>query len=770
MQINLKLDLKEDQKTADRVKQATQKKALAKYEPTWKEVWETGYRTATGKDKKGIYQTKITDPDMKKLQAVKGAIENNEISTGVENLREFTKTKALGLYKVLMEIRRDQIIKDMVANMPDNYVLVDNIITLHDLATTLTGEDMIALDTETTGVEVFGESVAVGMSLTLPRADRHYYIPFRHNLKDGEKQLDPEVVMDSLRFSLEDPNVKKLLHNAKFDFHILRKEGIEVQGLYMDTMVAMHLLNENEMSFALKNLATKYGRYFGFEDKSATYEELFGRCGFENTPLDIGTVYACKDTHLTYKFAMWIMEQFERVPQLKDLYFNIELPITTVCIEMEKNGFLLDVDFAVAYQEELKKEILQLDKELVKWFGDINLNSNQQLQEKLYDEMGLPDISKARKVDKPTLEKLAKDCEGLKILLESRTLTKLLGTYIEPLPSKISDDGRLHGSFNQSATATGRFASNNPNLQNLPYNARKMIVAPDGKLIIGIDYSQIEPRVLSHISGDKDLQYPYLTGQDLYSTLASKVFKVPIEECLDGSKYRKMMKVGLLACMYGTSTFTLAQQLKITQEEAEAFINDFMETYPDVAKFFDDTHDHADEKGFVQTLYGRKRRFIGHQPIAKRYKALEKQIQKITGKKKFNIWEESKVPRDLKMQYWEVAKEYGRVSRQSVNAIIQGSSADIMKIAMIDLYTFLKTKGPEWKLLGTIHDEVLIEIPATATPEEILEIAGIQRDAVKLSVPFKVDIEMSARWGQGVGFNDWVKEGCGYNVFEKSAR
>lgn len=770
MQINLKLDLKEDLKTADRVKQATQKKALAKYEPTWKEVWETGYKTATGKDKKGIYQTKITDPDMKKLQAVKGAIENNEISTGVENLREFTKTKALGLYKVLMEIRRDQIIKDMVANMPDNYVLVDNIIALHDLATTLTGEDMITLDTETTGVEVFGESVAVGMSLTLPRADRHYYIPFRHNLKDGEKQLDPEVVMDSLRFSLEDPNVKKLLHNAKFDFHILRKEGVEVQGLYMDTMVAMHLLNENEMSFALKNLATKYGRYFGFEDKSATYEELFGRCGFENTPLDIGTVYACKDTHLTYKFAMWIMEQFERVPQLKDLYFNIELPITTVCIEMEKNGFLLDVDFAVAYQEELKKEILQLDKELVKWFGDINLNSNQQLQEKLYDEMGLPDISKARKVDKPTLEKLAKDCEGLKILLESRTLTKLLGTYIEPLPSKISDDGRLHGSFNQSATATGRFASNNPNLQNLPYNARKMIVAPDGKLIIGIDYSQIEPRVLSHISGDKDLQYPYLTGQDLYSTLASKVFKVPIEECLDGSKYRKMMKVGLLACMYGTSTFTLAQQLKITQEEAEAFINDFMETYPDVAKFFDDTHDHADEKGFVQTLYGRKRRFIGHQPIAKRYKALEKQIQKITGKKKFNIWEESKVPRDLKMQYWEVAKEYGRVSRQSVNAIIQGSSADIMKIAMIDLYNFLKTKGPEWKLLGTIHDEVLIEIPATATPEEILEIAGIQRDAVKLSVPFKVDIEMSARWGQGVGFNDWVKEGCGYNVFEKSTR
>ena len=774
MELKLNLNL-ENNKEAEalaskRVAEAKKKKDLAKYEPTWNEVWVTGYTTHTGSTKKGIFQTKLTDTDKGRLLAVKEAIESGELASGVDSLRNFTKTKALGLWTVLKEIRRESIIKQMVAEKPENYILVNTKESFMDILCKLASEKIIAVDTETTGVEVFGKDVIVGISLTLPEADIHCYIPVRHNVDNF--QLPAWYVFQELKCHLECKHLKKVMHNSKFDIHMLRKEGIEVQGLWCDTMVAMHLLNENEPSFALKNLATKYGRYFGFEDKSMTYEELFGKGGFENTPLDIGTVYGCKDTHLTYKFYTWIMQQFDRIPQLKKLYFELELPITEVCIAMEKEGFLIDLDFAEKYKIELSEEIEKLLSKIKEGFGEININSNQQLAEVIYNQWGVPDEFKG-KVDAPTLraivKKYSKEIDAVNYindLLKYRELNKLLTTYIEPLPQKISSDGRLHGSFNQSATVTGRFASNNPNLQNLPYPARAMFIAPKDKIIIGSDYSQIEPRFLSHISQDMDFMGAYIDGRDLYSEIASKTFKQPIEECGDGSVWRKKAKVVLLGCMYGISAMSLAEQFGLPIDEAEQIYVDFYNSYPVMKKWFESTNEFANENGFVQTLLGRKRRFLGHKEIAKKYKILHNRIVKITGKEKFNIWRESKVPRQLKMEYWEVAKEYSRVERQSINAVIQGSSADIMKKAMVDIYRHLKTKGSEWKILGTIHDEVLIEIPATATPEEILEIAEIQKRAVPLSVPMKCDVEVSAVWGKGVSFQEWVEAGCGRKVFE----
>ena len=769
LRLNLGLENRKEAEAKKRVAEAKKKKELAKYEPTWEEVWVTGYTTHTGSIKKGIFQTKITETDKGRLLAVKEAIESGELASGVDSLRNFTKTKALGLWTVLKEIRRESIIKQMVEEKPDNYHLITKVQDFEEFLINLSGEEIIAVDTETTGVEVFGKDYIVGISLTLPKSDYHCYIPVRHTIED--EQLSPRFVFDCLRYFLENKNIKKVMHNAKFDVHMLRKEGIEVQGLWCDTMVAMHLLNENEPSFALKNLATKYGKYFGFEDKSMTYEELFGKGGFEKTPLDIGTVYACKDTHLTYKFCTWIMEQFDRLPQLKELYFNIELPITEVCIDMEKEGFLIDLEFAEKYKQELTEEIEKLLSKIKEGFGDININSNQQLAEVVYNQWGVPDEFKG-KVDAPTLKaivkKYSKEIDAVNYindLLKYRELNKLLTTYIEPLPQKISSDGRLHGSFNQSATVTGRFASNNPNLQNLPYPARQMFIAPEGKIIIGSDYSQIEPRFLSHITQDADFMKPYVTGEDLYSQIASKVFKKPIEECGDGSKYRKMSKVILLGMMYGISSHSLAEQFNISQEEAEQLYIDFHESYPVVKAWFDSTNAHADEFGFVQTAMGRKRRFLGHKEVAKKYKILHNRIVKITGKESFNIWKESKVPRQLKTEYWEVAKEYSRVARQSINAVIQGSSADIMKKAMVDIWKHLKTKGEDWKLLATVHDEVLIEIPATATPEEIQEIAEIQKKAVPLSVPMKCDIAVMERWGCDVSLKEWAEKGGYYNAF-----
>lgn len=774
MQLNLNLNLEnEKEKQAEiRVKEAKKKKALAKYEPTWEEVWVTGYTTHTGSVKRGIFQTKITDTDKQRLLAVKEAIESGELTSGVDSLSKFTKTKALALWSILKEIRREGIIKKMVAEKPENYHLITDMKNFLELMSLIINEKVIAVDTETTGVEVFGASVIVGISLTLPEADYHCYIPVRHNVEDI--QLKPEIVFKHLKRALEDERIKKVMHNSKFDVHMLRKEGIEVQGLWCDTMVAMHLLNENEPSFALKNLATKYGRYFGFEDKSMTYEELFGKGGFENTPLDIGTVYACKDTHLTYKFYTWIMQQFDRLPQLKELYFNIELPITNICIAMEKKGFLIDLEFAEQYKIELQKEVVELDARIKEGFGDININSNQQLQKVIYEGWGVPDEYKGS-VDASTLKNILQkhvdieEVSYIKDLLKYRELNKLLTTYIEPLPQKISSDGRLHGSFNQSATVTGRFASNNPNLQNLPYPARQMFIAPKDKIIIGSDYSQIEPRFLSHISQDKDFMGAYIEGRDLYSEIASKTFKQPIEECGDGSVWRKKAKVVLLGTMYGISSLSLAEQFNLSKEEAEQIYTDFYDSYPTMKQWFESTNAHADEFGFVQTAMGRKRRFLGHTEVAKKFKVIHGKVARKLKKEKFNIWEEyrnKKVTYSEAKAYQEVAGEYNRVARQSINAVIQGSSADIMKRAMVDIYNHLKTKGDDWNILATIHDEVLIEIPATATPEEILEIAEIQRKAVPLTVPMKCDVEVSAVWGKGVSFQEWVDAGCGRKVFE----
>lgn len=794
MQLSLNLNMKntEEVKAEERVKEAKKKKALAKYEPSWNEVWVTGYKTHTGATKKGIFQTKLSDIDKERLMAIKGAIEDGELQTGVESLSKFTKTKALGLWAVLKEIRRESIIKKMVDEKPENYHLILSEDDFIEMISYLHKEKVIAVDTETTGVEVFGDDYIVGLSLTLPEADYHCYIPVRHvqeiEFTDNlgykstkyvtiEEQLPAGYVFDNLKPYLEDKKLKKMLHNSKFDIHMFRKEGIEFKGLYLDTMVAMHLLNENEASFALKNLATKYGKYFGFEDKSMTYEELFGKGGFEKTPLDIGTVYACKDTHLTYKFGCWILEQFEKLPNIKKLYFEIELPITEVCIEMEKNGFAIDLGFADQYKLELQEEIKGLEGRILEGFGDININSNQQLQQVIYHGWGVQDDYKS-KVDAQTLKKIVvhwgrtiPQVAYIKDLLKYRELNKLLTTYIEPLPQKISPiDGRLHGYFNQTATVTGRFASNNPNLQNLPYNARKMFIAPEGKLIIGSDYSQIEPRFLSHITQDKDFMNPYETGRDLYSEIASKVFKKPLEECCDGSKWRKMAKVVLLGMMYGISSMSLAEQFSLSNEEAEQIYKDFHESYPVMKAWFDAVNEKADTFGYVETAMGRKRRFLGHKEIARKYHILHSNMQRKLKKKDFNIWEEYRRRRVTYKEaraYQDVAGTYNRVARQSINAVIQGSSADIMKKAMVDIYRHLQKKGSEWKMLATIHDEVLIEIPATASPEEIQEIAEIQKRAVKLTVPMKCDVEVSARWGCGVSFNEWLEAGCERRVFEK---
>lgn len=765
-----------------RVKEAQARQEAKKYEPTWEEVWVTGWTAHTGTFKKGIFQTKITDKDKERLIEVKQAMENNEIPVGVESMKKFSKSHALNMYKVLMDIRKEHIIADMLKNKPDNYYLINTEKDLLWVASLIKDAhakgELVGLDTETTGVEWIDRTV--GISLSFDSANVHVYIPYGH-ITDTP-QLKKSKVLKVLKPLLEMRGLKLVLHNSKFDAHMLLKDGIRIrENIYFDTMIAMAVLNENEDSYALKKLSNKYGQFFGYEDKSLTFEELFGKNpqAFIEADIILAMIYASKDTHLTLLFCKWMLDMMKKQPKLQDVYFGIEQKNTYVALEMESNGFAIDFDFADTYKEELQYQVNQLEVKIQELWGDVNVNSPKQLAELFYDKLGYEDVSGRQAVDAKTLKKLAKKHPEVNTLLEYRDINKLLSTYVIPLPEQVRPDTkRLHGQFNQSGTVTGRWSSNKPNLQNLPPRARKLIKAPEGKLLIGIDYSQIEPRTLASMSGDLGLRHPYQTGIDLYASLASKIFNLPYEACLeaDGETYkkaglpkhpRKMMKVGLLAVMYGISVPSLAESLGISIAEAQKFMDDFYASYPTMSDWMQKQVDFADENGYVETLHGRKRRFIGHQQVARQYHAVHKKVKHILGREpEGNIWKEP-LPKELKRAYWNAKKEYSRVERMSVNAVIQGSASEILKLAMIAVYEWCKYKEG-WRLLATIHDELLFEIPETATPEEINELQSIMINTTKLDdVPIKCDVEVMTVWGEGIPFQTWIDKGMGREAFKK---
>ena len=785
LQINLftgEPEAKKENKALQRVMEAQAKKKASQYEPTWEEVWVTGYPTASGKHKAGIFQTKITTKDKERLIEVKEAIEAGELGTDVDSLKKFSKAHALNLYKKLSEMRKADIIKKYIEEMPENYHCIttpEELTWVEELIITAQlNDEPIALDTETTGVEWHDKTVGISLSFM---SDIHVYIPYGH--VTSIPLLPKFLVSKVLKRHLEKRGTKLVLHNSKFDAHMLLKDGINIRdNIYADTMIIQAILNENEESYALKNIANKYGRFFNYHDTSFTFEELFGKNpqAFIEADLRLATYYASKDTHLTLLLFLWQLSMLEKQANLYSVYFDIEQKVTPICIDMEETGFEIDFEYAEEYKQELQLQIEELQKQMVAFFGDININSSQQLATVLYDKLGLEDVSGKRSVDANNLKKLAKQEPKIKMILDYRELNKLLTTYVEPLPQKVRPDTkRLCGNFNQSATVTGRFSSNNPNLQNLPYNARHLFKAKAGHLIFGIDYSQIEPRTLASISGDQGLQHPYKVGEDLYATLASNTFGLPYEACLEADDVtwrqsglpkhpRKMMKVGLLASMFGISVPSLAESLGISIAEAQKFMDDFYKAYPRMTEWMDEVVKFAEENGYVLTLHGRKRRFIGFQEIAKQYHALTAKISYILGrqlKDDENIWT-LEIPRDLKKSYWKVKKEYSRVARQAVNAVIQGSASEIMKIAMIKVAEYIKDKEG-WSILATIHDELLFEIPETATEAEIRGLEACMVNAVKLEIPIKCDIEVSKVWGKGVPYKEYLEKGL--SVFQEVA-
>lgn len=707
MQLNIRLNTEasNDTTASTALKEASKRKQAST--ETLDEAW---LRILGGKH---------SDSDLRKLHEVKkamsdGLIGREPLKPGKKTMPKFSKAEALRLYTALADMQREQKLADLVASTPSNYVLVTSMCELSTLVDRAMHEPIIAVDTETTGLDVYVD-VIVGVSLTLPSIDRHYYIPFEPT-KD-EYALSAEYI-ELLRPLMEETRIKKVLHNASYDIAMFERHGIALNNVVHDTMTAMHLLNENEPTYALKNLATKY-----LKEPSDTFAELFGKdAQFAEIPLDIALVYAAKDTDLTWRLYEFQMEHLSKMPTILDYYQRVEVPLMYAVYDMERTGFVIDTEYASKYGAEMKIEIDTLEAELSAELGVENINSNQQLKPALEASIGesLPNLDA-----KKTLKPLKKKHAIIAKLLRYRELAKLFSTYISVLPEKIHPvTGRLHARFNPNGARTGRFSSggNGVNLQNQPKDARKLFKAPPGYVIIGADWSQQEVRCAAYFTQEPTLLEAYETGRDVYSSLAAEFYGKPYEECGDGTLERKAMKVVVLAVLYGMGPGALSDMLDISIDEAKRFMVDFFAKMPRIQTWINEVQAFAKKAGFVwMDKQQRKRRLPEAKKIARGYDP-----------------------------------EVSRALRQAPNAVIQGTSAIQSKTTIVEAYKFCKRKG--WHLWCTVHDELLVLAPESFTRDDLAEFERVMLDSYVFgNVRNKTDIEIMRVWGEGVSPDVWFK-------------
>jgi len=687
-----------------------------------------------------ILAMKNSEPDNAKLHAVKQAMDNGKIGRDPASAnKRFSKAEALRMYSVLAEQQREGKLAELVANTPDNYVLVTDETVLYELTLLAMKEPIIAVDTETTGLDVYSD-VIVGVSLTLPTIDRHYYIPFEPT---HDARALPIEALELLRPLIENESVGKVLHNAIYDIAMFRRHGITLKGLAWDTMTAMHLLNENEPSYKLKDLAPVY-----IGSESDTFAELFGKdAKFAEVPLDIALVYAAKDTHLTWDLYVFQSQHLKKMPEMYEYYCTVEVPLLIVIADLESNGYVLDLDFAKEYGEKLRRQAEALLSELLAVLTpfhegeeQLNINSNQQLKPALSKAIGkeLPNLDA-----KKTLKPLKSEFEIIAKLLEYKKITKLSGTYIDKLPLKQNAvTKRWHSRFNPMGTVTGRFSSGKDeedkseqgfNVQNQPKDARKMFVAPPGKVIIGADFKAQEIRCVAHLSGEKVLIDAFLNERDPYASLASDFHGKPYEEVYktaegDDTVERKEMKVGMLAAIYGTSKYTLAEQLNTTPNEAQAFLDRMFKTMPQLDGWIKETQEFAAKYGFVWMDGKQRKRRL---PDAK--------LKAKWGDK--DTW-----------------RKISRAKRQGPNGRVQGSSSIQTKVTMIRAYEMCQRKEG-WRLWGTVHDELLFEAPIDFTEQDAQDVEDVMTNSYKFGdVPNGSDLEVMTIWGKGVPVSKWFAD------------
>ena len=662
-----------------------------------------------------IMAMKNSDTDNARIAEVRRAYNAGTIGRDSPDKR-FSKAEALRMWRKLDEIKQAERLHKMVEDMPDTYWLITDKERLDEFMTLVNDESEIVFDVETTGTDVYSDYI-VGHVISAVKAGIHAYIPTKHDEGD---QLNSDYVNEVLRPLYEDESVGKIAHNAKFDINMLANEGITLKGLTWDTLEAMKLLNENEPTYALKPLVSKY-----LNDPSATYGELFGKRGFNEIPLDEATAYAAKDGDVTLRLRDFQRYHLSKMSKVLEYYENVEVPLIPIIAEMEREGYVIDREFAKEYGDELRKEADEYGRKVFAALGDINLNSPVQLKQAIEQYIGKPiENTDANQ----TLKPLSKDYPVIADLLKYREINKLLTTYIDALPTLIKEStGRLHTNFNQNGAKTGRFSSSGGvNLQNQSAESRKMFIAPNGYYIVNADFSAQEVRIIASESGEDVLLRAFAEGKDAYASLASEFFNKPYDECYklpDGSdtEERKRMKVVLLMSMYGASKYGLAQALDITPDEATIFLRDFFDKYRKIDAFIKETQAYANRNGYV---------WIGDKQRKRRLPEAKGDMRRYDPKR-------------------------NRAMRQGPNARIQGLAAIQTKVTMLNIDKVAKERG--WKLFFTIHDEIGVLIPTDAPIDDYYELQRIMTESYLLDgVANGSDIEVQRRWSDSITLEEFI--------------
>ena len=577
--------------------------------------------------------------------------------------------------------------------------------------------DLFAFDTETTALEYMRARI-VGVSFAVTEGEAAY-VPLAHDYEGVPSQLDREKTLAALKPLLEDPDKAKVGHHLKYDRNVLASHGIELNGIRHDTMLESYVLNSTASRHDLDTLCEKH-----LGHSNIHYEDVAGKgvkqVTFDKVSIEEATPYAAEDADMTLRLHQRFWPALEKLDRQRELYETIEIPLVPVLSRMERTGVLVDADRLFTQSHELAERMDEIERRAHEEAGQaFNLGSPKQIQEILFEQQQLPVIRKTPKGAPSTaedvLEQLALDYPLPKLILEHRGMSKLKSTYTDKLPEMIDPDtGRVHTSYHQAVASTGRLSSSDPNLQNIPIRTeegrriRQAFVAPAGRVVLAADYSQIELRIMAHLSGDEGLLNAFAAGQDIHRATAGEVFGVKPEDV--SSEQRRAAKAINFGLIYGMSAFGLARQLGVERGVAQEYIDLYFSRYPGVREYMDATRDRAREQEYVETVFGRR--------------LYLPEINSRNGQRR---------------QYAE---------RTAINAPMQGTAADIIKRAMIAVDGWIQQERPAVTMIMQVHDELVFEVDEDAADAARERIVALMEGAAELRVALEVDTGVGSNWDE----------------------
>jgi DNA polymerase-1 len=601
--------------------------------------------------------------------------------------------------------------------LTSNYQVILELPDLDRWLIRLKEAEIFAFDTETTSLD-YMQARVVGMSFAVKPAEAAY-LPFGHDYEGAPTQLEASLVFDRIKPLLEDSNILKLGHNLKYDMNVLANHGIVLKGIAQDTMLESYILDATANRHDLDTLCENY-----LNHSNIHFEDVAGKGSkqitFNRVTLDKATCYAAEDADMALRLHHHFWPKLKQLQTQRKLYESIEIPLIEVLSHVERNGVLIDAKQLQRQSRELSARMLQVEREAITLAGEpFNLSSPKQIQVILFERHKLPIIRKTPKGQPSTaedvLQELAQDHPLAQLILDYRSLTKLKSTYTDKLPVQINPvTGRLHTSYQQAVATTGRLSSTEPNLQNIPIRTpegrriRQAFIASAGYKIMAADYSQIELRIMAHLSGDPGLCEAFRLGLDIHRTTASEVFGVAVDRVsTDQRRAAKAINFGLI---YGMSAFGLARQLGIERASAQDYVDLYFERYPGVKAYMDRVRQQGHDQGYVDTLFGRRLYLpeINSRNVQRR-------------------------------QYAE---------RTAINAPMQGTAADIIKHAMIDVDGWLSSSGVDAKMIMQVHDELVLEVHEGAVDRVIDEVKKRMIRAAKLDVPLVVEAAVGNNWDE----------------------